>query len=220
MSQLSGKGHLETAAKPTPKRKPCCCGKCPLFALLTVHYLQVGALGAMLYFEPHFARVDVFSPDFKFQLGGNIFDVCAANLVYMILFTGSLLWLALCRRFSPNGASFVFCFCVFLLNACSFFFIAALASSQPELTNNVRRVHDLVFDDSFADGLQELFRHRADMRRKFAIAYANRTTRTVQNLLFFFVLASLALSPLSHIDSMWLHFCAVWSLTIGFWEEK
>ena len=59
----------------------------------------------MLYFEPHFARVDVFSPDSEFQLGGNIFDICAANLLYMILFTGGLLWLGGCRRFSAHGSS-------------------------------------------------------------------------------------------------------------------
>ena len=34
-----------------PNAKRCCCGKCKLFTLLTVHYGQVATLATMLYFE-------------------------------------------------------------------------------------------------------------------------------------------------------------------------
>jgi hypothetical protein len=36
----------------------------------------------------------------RVQLGGNIFDVCAANLLWCGVFTSGLVWLGCCRRFS------------------------------------------------------------------------------------------------------------------------
>ena len=57
------------AAPPSaPKRRRCGFKGCKLLVLLFVHYVQLGGLGLMLYFEPLVARVDLLAPGFEFQV--------------------------------------------------------------------------------------------------------------------------------------------------------
>jgi hypothetical protein len=55
----------------------CRCGfkGCKLLLLLLVHYVQLGGLGLMLYFERLVAHVDPLAPGFEFQVSGAHRDV-------------------------------------------------------------------------------------------------------------------------------------------------
>lgn len=95
-------GESQARDESPNQKKKCCCGKCKIYALLSIHYGQVIAIGLLLFYERDFARVEPFATNFDFQLGGNIFDVGIANFVYMVLFTSAAIWVGCVRKFSLN----------------------------------------------------------------------------------------------------------------------